>query len=568
MLSWLINKLAVTQEQLALAGILAIAAGLRFWGLSFGLPHDLCSPDEAFMVHHSLSIGAGDLNPHAFYYPTLHFYLLAVTFGAYFVSGYAIGMFSSLQDFELSFFLDPSPLYLLGRSLSACFGTVSVWIVYRIGRLLGDHRAGCISAAFLAICFLHVRDSHFSTPDVPATCYFLASCALALRYTQTNNARDIYLGSVFLGLAASTKYNLGLFAITILLAGLHNSAPMRQTIRRLFIAIGSMATAFIVASPFIILDFTTFWRDINALSNMVAQGGITDLGRGWLYYPWFTLPHSLGWPLFVVGLAGTLRWMLRLRLTEIALLVGLIGYYAIAGSGKAVYFRYTIPMLPILCLAAGLFVNALARTWTHAMLLTLLIAVPTAWSSYSHGLLLTQVDTRLLAARWIEDQIPANAKIARCCSASLFGHPQLRLNTTAAKQRMSEQSQTGNTFRRWQYLQAIEDNNSKPGYDIVELRRSDHSGYSWIWSKYDIDRLRREQVEWVIIQEHPHIMYSNVDAPFAASLATHVVKTFDPFLGTTNPLYDRLDAYYLPVAGFDGVSRPGPKISIYHLKTP
>ena len=128
---------------------------------------------------------------------------------------------------------------------------------------------------------------------------------------------------------------------------------------------------------------------------------------------------------------------------------------------------------------------------------------------------------------------------------------------TAAERQRSELSQTGQTFRRWRYLQAINDNISRPSYDIVELRRCDLSGYSWIWSQYDLDRLQRDGVDWVVVQEHPHLSFSNADAPFVDSLAKHPVHIFDPFLSAATPRYDQIDAYYLPVSGFAGVDRAG-----------
>jgi hypothetical protein len=564
----LATQLARTRGQWALAGILIIAAGLRFWGLAFGLPHDHCRPDEVTLAHHALSIGAGDLNPHFFNYPTLHFYLLAIIYGAYFVCGYALGAFSGVQDFELAFFLDPSPLYLLGRSFSAILGTISIWLVYRIGNILGDRSTGLTSALFLAISFLHVRDSHFATTDIPGTCYFLASCALALRYGQTSINRDLYLGAVFLGLAASTKYNLAIFAVVVVISALQGPGPVRHTLHRLFIAVIFMTVTFLFTSPYIALDFATFWRDLTYERTHFYLGHGIDLGRGWLYHLQYTLPHGLGWPLFAFGLIGALRWGARRRPAEWALLAGLLGYYIVAGSGKSVFYRYAIPLLPLLCIAAGSLISAIARTPLRTVLAALVIAAPTAWASYNHSELLAQTDTRVLAARWIEQHVPPETKIARCCSPSLYGHPQLRLAPAATKQRRTELSRAGYSFRRWLHLDALAARARRPGYDLVELVRGDLSGYSWAWSQYDIDRLRIEQVEWVVIQEHPQLIYSNPDPSLTTTLQHYKVKTFDPFTGTANPIYDPIDAFYLPVAGFDGISRPGPKISIYRLDAP
>ncbi|MDB4698654.1 hypothetical protein OAF45_00760, partial [Candidatus Latescibacteria bacterium] len=69
-----------------LAAILLVGLALRVWGLAFGLPNISCRPDESTLVHRALAIGAGDPNPHFFNYPSLHFYLLAAVYGAYYIA--------------------------------------------------------------------------------------------------------------------------------------------------------------------------------------------------------------------------------------------------------------------------------------------------------------------------------------------------------------------------------------------------------------------------------------------------------------------------------------------------
>ena len=147
----------------------------------------------------------------------------------------------------------------------------------------------------------------------------------------------------------------------------------------------------------------------------------------------FVLYHSLDWLLLNAGLVGAVRWIQRRYLAELSLLSGLIFYFSVAGSGKGVYFRYLIPLVPLLCLGASLLVSDIARTQLRVWTAALLIAAPTAWASYHFNSLLSQTDTRLLATRWIEQHIPDGAKIARCCSRSLYGHPQLQLSLSAAK---------------------------------------------------------------------------------------------------------------------------------------
>jgi hypothetical protein len=47
-----------------------------------------------------------------------------------------------------------------------------------------------------------------------------------------------------------------------------------------------------------------------------------------------------------------------------------------------------------------------------------------------------------------------------------------------------------------------------------------------------------------------------------------LVALFDPFDRGARPVYDPHDAFFVPVAGFEGVRLPGPRISIYQLRPP
>ena len=54
----------------------AVAAGLRLWGINFGLPA-LYRPDEDVTVGRAMGIFHGVLNPHFADWPHLYFYLAA-----------------------------------------------------------------------------------------------------------------------------------------------------------------------------------------------------------------------------------------------------------------------------------------------------------------------------------------------------------------------------------------------------------------------------------------------------------------------------------------------------------
>ena len=550
-----------------LAVILLVGLWLRIWGLSFGLPNIYCRPDESTLVHRALAIGAGDFNPHFFNYPSLHFYLLTALFGAYYTAGLVSGVYADVAGFELQFIKDPSVFYALGRGLGGLLGVASVWVLYCIGCRLGGRRVGLVSALFLSLSFLHVRDSHFLTVDVPATFHLLVSCLFSLCYIDKKRVRDLAIAALFLGISASTKYNMGLFAGVVFVAALQGAGDWWGKCKRCSWVLGVVVLAFIAGSPYILLDFATFWRDLAYERLHFARGHDLDLGRGWMYHLTFTLPLGLGWPLFAATLVGLGRWAYRRRPGELALLVGVVIYYAVAGSGKVVFMRYMLPLLPLLCAAAGSLVMVPGRSARWAVLLALVLVAPTAWDSWSHSALLAKTDTRVLAARWIEERISAGSRIGLCC-ASAYGYPQLRLDRSVLAKRVTDLQRAGFAGRRQERLLAFCSAVPGPGYELIELRAANPSNFSWVWSEYGTERLLREQIRWVVVHESPDLAYSRPDSSFVVELeqVAERLALFDPLIDDRSEReYDPIDAFYVPVSGFASVERPGPRIAIYRI---
>ncbi|MDE0962559.1 MAG: hypothetical protein OSB73_05470 [Candidatus Latescibacteria bacterium] len=102
---------------IALAALMALAVGLRLWGTI--LAPVMRHPDEIFMVVFPLEFFSGDLNPHRFYYPTLHFYLLGLVYGVCFVLQNIFGAGWSRVEFAAYYiFWDSDALLVWARRLA------------------------------------------------------------------------------------------------------------------------------------------------------------------------------------------------------------------------------------------------------------------------------------------------------------------------------------------------------------------------------------------------------------------------------------------------------------------
>src|SRR5438132_9898015 len=137
----------------AVIGLLVVAAGLRLWGINFGLPA-LYRPDEDVTVGRAMGIFHGILDPHFADWPHLYFYVAA----AWLAPLRLVGLVQ-----------DQASAYLGVRILDALLGSVTVLLVFEFGRRAYGWLAGFFGASPLAVAFLHVRDSHFGTLDTPLT---------------------------------------------------------------------------------------------------------------------------------------------------------------------------------------------------------------------------------------------------------------------------------------------------------------------------------------------------------------------------------------------------------------
>src|SRR5438874_11831529 len=175
----------------AVPGLFVVALSLRLWGINFGLPAEY-RPDEDVTVGRAMGVLHGVLNPHFADWPHLYFYLAA----AWLAPLRLIGMVS-----------DPASGYLGVRVLDALLGSLTVLLVFEFGRRAYGWLAGFFGAAALAVAFLHVRDSHFGTLDIPLSLVSVAAMYVAYRTLQSRGFRPLLINGITLGVAASLKYN-------------------------------------------------------------------------------------------------------------------------------------------------------------------------------------------------------------------------------------------------------------------------------------------------------------------------------------------------------------------------
>jgi hypothetical protein len=136
--------------RVAPAAVLVVGLTLRLGAVGFGHEWLTFQPDKHANIPIALGLSWDQLNPHAFYYPDLFWYLLfALNWEVYWV-GRELGLVADWTQYRSLFDNYPVPFFLLGRMLSVAVGTATIGLVYGLGRRLYSPADGLVAAAFLA----------------------------------------------------------------------------------------------------------------------------------------------------------------------------------------------------------------------------------------------------------------------------------------------------------------------------------------------------------------------------------------------------------------------------------
>jgi len=504
----------------ALTGIVVFGAALRLFPIWFGLPYAQARPDESVAIGHALGMLGGDLNPHFFNWPSLTLYVFAALFKA-----------ASLLGVSLA----ASAPTLIARGFVALAGAATIFVLARLARDVAGRATALVAALFLAVAVLHVRDSHFATVDVLMTLLVTSSLAFLISALQRDSIGGFALAGLVGGLATSTKYSAAPLLVAMAAAQLvrlyerqHPFWSVRAWAAPLVFG-ATFVGGFFAGSPYVLIEWGTFSTAFRNDSSQLSHGHNIILGRGWIYHVTHTLPYGLGLPIFAASLAGWIPFLRHYR--NAALVIGAFAasFYLAIGSGYTVFFRYLLPLVPIACLSAAIMVTHMgawlaARTRRSPALVTAVVAAlaagPSLVNSVWLDVLLARTDTRVLAADWLKPRLAAEHTLFDAGGDFTL----LDLGNTP--------------FQRWAYDPATKSFGAPGG----------------------------ATPDWIVIHEAPLLAYTWFEREIRTLLSdkyrlAHVESALEG--RGVSRVYDMQDAFFLPIAGFRGVQRPGPTVWIF-----
>ena len=400
----------------ALISILILSFTLNVWGNKWGAPA-YWHPDE--LTHRAASMASGrTLNPHAFPYGGLHFYVLLV--GAI------------IPEKAVAYMFDPRPdssdiaatiswkdrhrtlIIILARTISGLFATSLALITFLLGKYLFSERVGLLAALFLAVSPYFVGIAHFATVDMPGNFWFWLSCLFGVLVWKRGDGIWYAMAAVAAGFAVGTKVDRLVVVLPLLLSHLLRGEGVQ--FRKLAVFGLLIPGGYILANPTIIISFFEFLdgttRDLffNIVRGEPGQTSylvlIDDIKSG------------MGAPLFfaaVVGLCyATYNFLSGVDRMQTAWLVSIITpYYFIFGSRLSTSW-YVPFFFPALGLFAAYGCNKILQLLGWRPIVASLVVAAIAGPSFLYSLALDlqfSNDTRYLAVNWIERNVPVNSTV-------------------------------------------------------------------------------------------------------------------------------------------------------------
>jgi len=512
-----------------LAALVVMGGWLRFAAIGFGLP-DKFRPDEDAIVPKALDFEQ-DWNPHFAIYPAAQLYLLHAA-----LRSYAMVTWSGTNLQEVYAADRQALAYLIAREVSAAMGTATIPAVYWAAAPAFGPTAALASAAIVAFSPVHARESKFAKMQVPSGLWLVLAIGMMLRISYRGRSSDYALAGFFSGLATATHYQAVPIVFGVLTAHLESrrreNRPLLTALfdARIYNAGFATVLTFFCATPYIVLDPAQDVRDYAFTKGFTGPPGTA----GWSYLLFRVMGDSLGIVLLIFLLLAVVWVVFRSRLGTPGLLaLTAVNLLSLAASPYLLY-RYAINPLLVMALLGGIFAAdliELAPNWVGnrygislAVSLFALLLAPSLISDLQLDRLLLQPDTRTLARRWILSHISPPAVIPATDYLPIwntFGEPQLPAT-----------------------------------YGFAPMR--------------DLDLLRAEGIRWVLSASLPGLArYS--PGPSAAeqkaldSEATLVLDINPIREGAPTPVFDPIDAFYVPYQHISSMRWPGPRIRIWML---
>jgi 4-amino-4-deoxy-L-arabinose transferase-like glycosyltransferase len=408
-----------------LLAVLLAGTFFRFWGISsvYQRVDDIPVAKQIETMYH------GDWRPDfVYYYPILFNYIVAI-----FLRGLAafirlVGIHKTAGVFPFSF----DQILFTARFFSALMGSLTILVVYAIGKKLYSAKEGLLAAFLFSVSFIHILFSHQIALDVPMTLFYALAVYFCARILTGRRWPDYVWAGLTAGWAVATKYN-GVFVLLAIFLAHWLSFPSakRKLVNSLLdfkIYLGGLAAlaGFFIGHPYALLQFKNFVGASRVLLTVVHETEWflrpiqPKTGLEYVRYNKYFLAlkniltgeGAVFFGLIILGLATMLARRSKkdafLGLSGLAYFLGALGFLGFSRfrdlPALAIFYAFWA-MMGLHSLIQLLQKFRLRRAAVPTLLILVIISL--GWGALAKSYYLWEDDTTEMADRWIRRNISA-----------------------------------------------------------------------------------------------------------------------------------------------------------------
>lgn len=329
-------------------------------------------------------------------------------------------------------------VYKVGRFLSALLDTLTVLLIFLIGRRVFSKRVGLAAAVIAALAPMSIQLAHFFTTDSWLTFFVAVTILWSIRAAESGKARWFAAAGAGFGLAMATKGSVftlaGLLAVTAAydfwrrLKDEQYGHALRQSVSNLCLAGLCTVAAFALFEPYALARPNIYINAIRNQAHIVSGSFDVPFTRQYIgttpvvYQVEQLVKWGFGPVAGVLAIVGLIplvvRFLRRRAAGETVLLAWFLGYGLVITIPETKFMRYLAPLVPVLAICGGLAFEVIWQFARRHLNRGLAMAVPSAlvlgaflWTA-SFSTIYAHENTRLAASRWIYANIPPGSAIS------------------------------------------------------------------------------------------------------------------------------------------------------------
>ncbi len=243
-----------------------------------------------------------------------------------------------------------------GRYISAIFGMLTVYTIYKSGKKFFSLSIAFVSLLLIAFNEVFILHSHIFKSDILVTLLISVSLYFLLDFVDKPEKRSLFSASFFFGLAFAAKYNIAVFFVVIIYA-----IFIRKKILGFFRSFSILFLGgffgFIIASPnWIVNPLGNFKKLIQVYNINDGSVYIQHLSPFSIYAHFISdIKDQFGIILFVALIAGIVFSFFKKNEKGILLSIFLIIYILLFGFTGFYGRRFLLPIFPAIILLTSKF---------------------------------------------------------------------------------------------------------------------------------------------------------------------------------------------------------------------